>query len=152
MLLLTALLLMTPAQDAKAPAPAWSATTIEAAAKPENKAILAKAMAMTLTGEVIDLSCYTQLGKKGEAHKACGSKCVSHGSPAGLLTADGKVYMLLAEQHHPRRDGQVSIASWAAEKMGTTVTVSGMASTEGGMNTLFMEGMPVEAAAAPAAK
>lgn len=154
MLLLTALLLMTPVQDAKpAPAPAWSATTLEAAATPVNKAILAKAQAMTLTGEVIDLSCYTQLGKKGDAHKACGAKCVSHGSPAGLLTADGKVYMLLAEQHHPRRDGQVSIASWAAEKMGTTVTVSGMASAEGGMNTLFIEGVAMAPApAAPAAK
>jgi hypothetical protein len=147
MLLLSALLLFSPVQDAKpaqAPAPAWSATTIEAAATPANKAVLAKGQAMTLTGEVIDLSCFNQLGKKGEAHKACGAKCVSHGSPAGLLTADGKVYMLMPEQHHPRRDGQVSLSDWAAEKMGTTVTVSGMASTEGGMNTLFME--------APAAK
>ncbi|HJW44653.1 MAG TPA: hypothetical protein VJ463_09355, partial [Geothrix sp.] len=101
--------------------------------------------AMTVTGEIIDLSCFNQLGKKGEAHKACGAKCVSHGSPAGILAADGTVYMLLPEQHHPRRDGQVSLAAWAAEKMGTTVTVSGMASKEGGMNTLYIEAPAVEA-------
>ncbi len=146
MLLLSVLLALAPVQDAKpAEAPKWSATTMEAAATQANKDILAKGKAMTVTGEVIDLSCYTQLGKKGDAHKACGAKCVSHGSPAGILAADGTVYMLLPEQHHPRRDGQVSLAEWAAAKMGTTVTVSGMASKEGGMNTLFIEAPMVEA-------
>ncbi|HJU83204.1 MAG TPA: hypothetical protein VJ600_03250, partial [Holophagaceae bacterium] len=90
MLLLTAILLLSPAQGAKpAETPKWSATTLDAAATQANKDILAKGKAMTVTGEIIDLSCFNQLGKKGEAHKACGAKCVSHGSPAGILAADG---------------------------------------------------------------
>ena len=118
---------------------AWSATTEEAAAKPENKAWLKKGHAVTLTGEVVDLSCYLQLGKKGEAHKACGAKCVANGEPAGLLTQDGKVYMLMAEQHHPRRDGQVSLAKEMSDQMGQTITVSGMLVKNGGVPTVFIE-------------
>ena len=117
----------------------WSATTQEAAATPANQAWLKKGRAVTLTGEVIDLSCYLQLGKKGEAHKACGAKCVANGEPAGLLTKDGKVYLLLAEQHHPRRDGQVSLAALMSGKMGETLTVSGMLMTNGKIPTLYVE-------------
>lgn len=144
MLLLAALLLtQTPAPKAKVetkkPVAAWSATTEDAAATPANKAWLKKGHAVTLTGEVVDLSCYLQLGKKGEAHKACGAKCVAAGEPAGLLTKDGKVYMLMAEQHHPRRDGQVSIAKEMSEQMGQTLTVSGMLVRNGGIPTLYIE-------------
>jgi hypothetical protein len=136
--LLAALLLQTPAQEAK-PAPAWTATTIEAANKDEHKAVLAAAKPATLTGEVIDLSCYLQLGKKGEGHKACGTKCVANGAPVGLLLADGRVVMLLAEQHHPRRDGQVTLAQAFSAKMAETVTVTGMLSKQAGQETLFIE-------------
>ncbi|MBS1766048.1 MAG: hypothetical protein JST05_01405 [Acidobacteria bacterium] len=118
---------------------AWSSTTEEAAATPANKAWLKKGHAVTLTGEVVDLSCYLQLGKKGEAHKACGAKCVANGEPAGLLTKGGKVYMLMAEQHHPRRDGQVSLAAEMASQMGQTITVSGMLVKNGGIPTIYME-------------
>ncbi|HTL97865.1 MAG TPA: hypothetical protein VL181_03570 [Holophagaceae bacterium] len=117
----------------------WSATTMEAAAKPENKAWLKKGHAVTLTGEVVDLSCYLQLGKKGDAHKACGAKCVAAGEPAGLLTKQGKVYMLMAEQHHPRRDGQVSLAKEMSDQMGQTITVSGMLVKNAGIPTVFIE-------------
>ena len=129
---------MPPAQKPAIKA-AWSVTTEEAAAKPENKAWLKKGHAVTLTGEVVDLSCYLQLGKKGEAHKACGAKCVGNGEPAGLLTKAGKVYMLMAEQHHPRRDGQVSLAAEMASQRGQTITVSGMLVKNGGIPTVFIE-------------
>ena len=165
MLLLAALLLIQEPQAKPAPAPAaqaqdaterpkpmpmapaakpmakaaWSATTEEAAATPANKAWLKKGRAVTLTGEVVDLSCYLQLGKKGEAHKACGAKCVGNGEPAGLLTKAGKVYMLMPEQHHPRRDGQVSLSAEMASQMGQTITVSGMLMRQGGIPTVFIE-------------
>lgn len=128
-----------------APAPTWSATTFEAANKDEHKAVLKAATVATITGEVIDLSCYTQLGKKGEAHKACGSLCVKNGAPVGVLTKEGKVYMIIAEQHHPRRDGQVSLAQFFSGKMADTVTLTGMLSRQGGMETLFIE-LPLVAA------
>ena len=40
----------------------------------------------TRVGEIVDFSCYLQLGKHGEKHRACGQKCVNNGQPIGLLT------------------------------------------------------------------
>ena len=128
-------LAQTPAPQA---APAWTATTLEAASTEANTKVLTEAKPLTITGEVVDVSCYTQLGKRGEGHKACGAKCVLAGAPVGIVTSANKLYILMPEPHHPRRDGQASIAKEYAEKMASTVTVSGMASTYGGINTLFI--------------
>lgn len=120
------------------PVSTWSATTLEAAATDANRQVLAEAKPLTITGEVVDVSCYTQLGKRGEAHKACGTLCVASGSPAGILTADGTLYILMPEAHHPRRDGKASLAKYLSERMAQTMTVSGMASSHGGIHTLFI--------------
>ena len=135
MLLITCLLML---QSPAPQAPAWSATTLEAAATDANKKVLDEAKPLTLTGEVVDVSCYTQLGKRGEGHKACGAACVASGSPAGLLTADGTLYLLMPEPHHPRRDGKASLAKYLSERMAQTLTLSGMASSHGGIHTLFI--------------
>ena len=135
MLLIACLLMI---QSPGPQTPAWSATTIEAAATDANRKVLAEARPLTITGEVVDISCYTQLGKRGEGHKACGAKCVASGSPAGLLTADGTLYILMPEPHHPRRDGQASLANYFSERMAQTLTLSGMASSHGGIHTLFI--------------
>jgi len=136
MLLLTCLLLLQSPEPQSAPS--WSATTFEAAATDANKKVLAEAKPLTITGEVVDVSCYTQLGKRGEGHKACGSACVASGSPAGLLTTDGTLYILMPEPHHPRRDGKASLAKYLSERIAQTMTLSGMASSHGGIHTLFL--------------
>jgi hypothetical protein len=141
MLLVACLLLL---QSPGPQAPAWSATTYEAAATDANKKVLAEAKPATITGEIVDVSCYTQLGKRGEGHKACGSMCVASGSPAGILAADGTLYVLMPEPHHPRRDGKASLAKYLSERMAQTLTLSGMASDHGGIHTLFIP-VPAEA-------
>src|SRR5664279_4825068 len=142
MLLLSCLLLL---QNPGPPAaPACAATTYDAAATEANRKVLTEGKPLTLTGEVVDVSCYTQLGKRGEGHKACGAMCVATGSPAGLLTADGTLYILMPEQHHPRRDGKASLAKYLSERMAQTLTLSGMASSHGGIHTLFIAA-PIEA-------
>src|SRR5438132_9270592 len=62
----------------------WSATTIEAAATEENKKVLERGKPLSVTGEIVDVSCYLQLGKRGQSHVACGSKCLQHGQPIGI--------------------------------------------------------------------
>ena len=104
----------------------WSATTYEAATAEANKKVLASGKAATVTGEVVDVSCYLQLGKRGEAHIPCGSKCIEHGQPIGLLDSDEKLYILFAEEHHPRRDGQADLKKVFAPLLAKTVTVTGM--------------------------
>ena len=116
----------------------WTATTLEAATAEANKKVLASGTAATVTGEVVDVSCYLQLGKRGEAHIACGSKCIEHGQPIGLLDSSEKLYILFAEEHHPRRDGQVDLKKVLAPHLAKTVTVSGMMTEMKGYSALFV--------------
>ncbi|MDN3689687.1 hypothetical protein [Cyclobacterium jeungdonense] len=53
---------------------------------------------ISVSGEVLDLSCFMASGAKGEGHKGCAEKCMANGMPIGLLGSDGKVY-LLVEDH-----------------------------------------------------
>src|SRR5882672_3195483 len=67
----------------------WTPTTIEAASGELNKKVLESGEVKTVTGEVVDVSCFLQLGKRGEAHIPCGSKCIRNGQPIGLVDPDG---------------------------------------------------------------
>ena len=43
-----------------------------------------------MVGEIVDFSCYLQIGKHGEKHRSCAQKCFNSGQPIGLLTKDGR--------------------------------------------------------------
>jgi hypothetical protein len=115
----------------------WTATSVAAGVdgKPQ------PGTAITRVGEIVDFSCYLQLGKHGEKHRACGQKCANQGQPAGLLTKDGALYMLMPEEHDPRRDGGVDGKASAAEHMGHIVTVNGTAAKVGGYSAIFVQGL-----------
>src|SRR5699024_11503361 len=49
----------------------------------------------TITGEVLDMSCYMDHGAKGQGHKKCAQGCLDKGLPAGILAKNGKVYLLV---------------------------------------------------------
>ncbi|HTM58596.1 MAG TPA: hypothetical protein VL123_09300 [Candidatus Udaeobacter sp.] len=117
----------------------WSATTDEAAGTPEQKKTLASGRRATLTGEIVDASCYLQLGKRGAAHVDCGTKCANNGQPLGLLTKTHTLYLLFPEEHHPRRDGQAEIRSTIVPLMGKTVTVTGTSTMINGSRGLFLQ-------------
>ena len=54
----------------------------------------------TITGEVIDTSCYLQHGDStGETHRACAVECARQGVPLGLLTPSGTIYLPIAMTH-----------------------------------------------------
>jgi hypothetical protein len=117
----------------------WSATTWEAASSEANKKVLESGEVETVTGEVVDVSCYLQLGKRGEAHVACGSKCIANGQPIGILEADGDLYLLMAEEHHPRRDGEVELKTVFGPWLAKTVTVTGIEVEKSGYKALFVQ-------------
>lgn len=120
------------------PSQPWSATTTGASVdgKPN------PAKVGTLVGEVVDFSCYLQVGKHGEKHRSCGQKCANNGEPVGLLTKDGTLYMLMAEEHDPRRDGQTQseFRKAMSDHMGHIVEVSGTTSGHAGYNALYVHG------------
>ena len=124
----------------------WSATTVDAAVPAKDKEgkevkTPRDGKVMSLTGEIVDVSCYLQLGKHGAKHKDCGQKCARNGNPIGLLAQDGDLFLLMAEEHHPRRDGQAgSLREALVEQMGSIVTVTGTATEVNGARGLFVSG------------
>ncbi|MHB8420626.1 MAG: hypothetical protein ACYDCL_21350 [Myxococcales bacterium] len=128
----------------------WTDTTDKAAATPEQKKQLKKGKPATVTGEVIDVSCFLQLGKRGEKHVACGTKCIQNGQPIGIVDDRGDVYVLFAEAHDPRRDGQVDLKATFLPLLAKRVTVSGMVQDQKGSRALFVDSSALSAAPATA--
>src|SRR5712691_11505302 len=118
------------------PAQAWSATTVGAAV--DGKAN--PGQVTTLVGDIVDFSCYLQVGKHGEKHRACGQKCFTNGQPIGLLTQDGNLYMLMEEEHDPRRDGLTEFRKAANEHLAHIMEVTGTATSHAGYKALFVTG------------
>ena len=114
----------------------WSATTIEAAV--DKKANAAKIV--TVTGEIVDFSCYLQVGKHGKAHQACAQKCFANGQPIGLLAKNGTLYVLMEEEHHPRRDAQTNFRDAAGAHAGHVMEVTGTSSVVAGQKAIFVTG------------
>ena len=128
-----------PARVGKLETAHWTETTIEAAASEANKKVLKSGKAVSITGEVIDVSCYLQLGKRGDAHVACGTKCLNNGQPIGLLDKQDDIHILFPEEHHPRRDGEVDLKSVFIPLLAKTVTVTGMETQMKGYKALFVQ-------------
>ncbi|MBI4597518.1 MAG: hypothetical protein HY737_03855 [Candidatus Omnitrophica bacterium] len=122
----------------------WTETTREAAATPRQRQVLRGARPKTIVGEVVDVSCYLQLGKRGESHIPCGQQCIRHGQPIGVITDSGKLYLIIPEEHHPRRDGEIDIRERFAELVGKRINISGMATTYHASRALFVRSVPTE--------
>lgn len=71
-------------------------------------------------GEVLDLSCYMASGATGNGHKVCAQKCLSKGLPAGILSEDGQVYLLV--ENHNKADAYKKVTQHAAEDVKITGT------------------------------
>ena len=95
---------------------------------------------VSVVGEIIDLSCYLQVGKHGDKHRGCGQKCAALGQPIGLLAKDGSIYTLIDEEHNSRRDGLTTFRKQAIERMAHIVTVNGTYSEVQGQKAIFVQG------------
>ncbi|MCC2669626.1 MAG: hypothetical protein K0Q72_2097 [Armatimonadetes bacterium] len=114
----------------------WSVTTVTSSIK--GKAVPGKPI--TAVGEVVDLSCYLQVGKHGDKHKDCGQKCARNGQPVGLVTADGTVYMLIDEEHDPRRDGLTNFRQFAVDNMANVVKINGTVTDVDKQKAIYVQG------------
>jgi hypothetical protein len=119
------------------PAQPWSPTTIGAGvdSKPNPNPTVT-----TKVGEIVDFSCYLEVGKHGEKHRDCAQKCFRNGQPIGLLTQDGTLYMLMEEEHDPRRDGMTDFRQAAIDHAGHIVQVSGTEWSLHGYHALYVHG------------
>jgi hypothetical protein len=119
-----------------APNPDWSQTTYEASIA--GKPLTGKTV--TVVGEVLDLSCYWQVGKHGASHRDCAQKCMRAGQPIGLLTRNGTVYVLMDEEHHPRRDGLTTLREKMIEHAAEIIEVTGVLTKVGANQALYVQG------------
>lgn len=55
---------------------------------------------VTLTGEILDMGCFTSHGLRGAFHRDCARQCLAMDVPIGLITADSTAYVLT--QNHDR--------------------------------------------------
>lgn len=59
-----------------------------------------------LTGQVIDVNCYTTMGASGPGHKQCAEACAKAGVALAILSSDGTIYMPVsskpADPQNPR--------------------------------------------------
>ena len=79
---------------------------------------------VTIKGEVVDLACWLEEGKMGPEHAKCAQACVKGGTPAGIATEDGKVYLVVVHC----KDGKSPL-----DFVGSQVEVTGMVHERGGM-------------------
>ena len=114
----------------------WSLETV--ASSIDGKPLNGKPI--SAVGEIVDLSCYLQVGKHGDKHRGCGQKCVANGQPVGLLTKDGSIYTLIDEEHNARRDGLTTFRKQAIEHMAHIVTVNGTLSVVDGQKAIYVQG------------
>ena len=82
------------------------------------QAARATAKNKTVKGEIVDLGCYLGHGARGADHKGCATKCISSGMPFGLLTAEGKLYLLTLNHDNP--DPYEKCKGMAAENVEVT--------------------------------
>ncbi len=79
---------------------------------------------------VVDVACYIAKGASGEAHKACGSKCVKGGGELALMH-DGNLYI-------PVDVNFKSARSKFVKKCDETVEVTGVTKSKGGVNYFIL--------------
>ena len=104
-----------------------AALCFAAAAGADESAAKAKPATATLKGEVVDTGCYLGHEAHGEKHVSCATKCIANGMPMGLLTADGKLYLLTMNHDNPDAFNQAkSLAAKQVEATGFVMERAGM--------------------------
>jgi DNA/RNA endonuclease YhcR with UshA esterase domain len=88
---------------------------------------------VTLTGHVIDVYCYSTMGAKGDAHKACATACAKAGEPLAILTGDGTIYMPVSNKPGDPQNSRL------LPFVEGEVTVSGLHREVNGLHTIQIQ-------------
>jgi hypothetical protein len=89
----------------------------------------------TVSGEIVDLSCYLGHGAKGAGHKECAATCIANGGPMGLLTDKGMLYVLT--MNHDNADAFNS----AKKHAGDNVKITGPVTMKNSTRALEVNGV-----------
>jgi len=100
------------------------------AAKAKAKPAMASDKPATITGEIVDMGCYMAHEARGEKHMGCATKCIANGMPMGLLTADGRLFLITLD--HDDADPYNKCKDLAAKQ----VKLTGVVSDRAGMHAI----------------
>jgi hypothetical protein len=93
---------------------------------------LAQGQQITVTGEVLDLTCYIAYNLSGPEHASCARDCIRSGLPVGIKTKDGKVYLLTGKVGH-------SVNAELVEYAAKIITITGKETVRDGFSQLQVE-------------
>ena len=96
-------------------------------------------LAISVTGEVIDVACYFDDGASGPMHAECARMCIASGLPVGLKGKDGKIYVLIGNQIPPSSQPSAKHESLNAQLTpyaAKIVTISGTIVSKKGVNVI----------------
>lgn len=96
---------------------------------------------VAVKGELVDMACYMAHEGKGPKHADCGKMCVLGGSPLGILSSDGAVY-LLVEDHSSAKAKKPF--SQAKKLVAESVTIKGDLYQRGGVQAIVVESVAKE--------
>lgn len=86
---------------------------------------------VTLTGQVIDVNCYSTHQLSGEKHKACATACANKGVALAILTEDGTIYMpVSAKPADPQNSRLMSFIEGKVKVTGTHRMANGLHTIE----------------------
>ena len=95
--------------------------------------MMASSKKVTLTGNLVDLSCYIGSGAHGASHAACAKACLLKGQPFGIETSDGNIVTIFG-------DGPgVSNAQRLAPFVEKKVTITGTEYEAHGVNGIHID-------------
>lgn len=89
---------------------------------------------VTLTGELIGLTCFIKHGSKGASHKSCAKECAEKGLPIGLLV-EGQIYQISGDGHKSLIEAYKPLLKYMESK----VMVKGDLFEKDGMKMLVIE-------------
>jgi hypothetical protein len=106
----------------------------------------ASAKTVEYTGELVDIGCFVGHTAKGEKHSECATKCIAGGMPMGLLSGNGRLFVLTMDHANPDAYNK-------AKKMaGKRVKISGPIHEKSGISTIDVVTAEIASAPATAAK
>jgi hypothetical protein len=98
------------------------------------------------TGELVDMGCYIGHTAKGEKHSECASKCIAGGMPMGLVSGNGRLFLLTMDHANPEAYNK------AKGMAGKRVKIGGPVHEKSGISTIDVVSAEIASAPATAAK
>ena len=86
-----------------------------------------------VSGELVDMGCYMIHEGKGKKHAKCAGACVTGGAPLGLLTKEGKLYLVVGDHDDQKPYVEAKVLA------GSNAAISGTVITRGGLTAIVVK-------------